>query len=137
MLPFQSILSAHRTFWEGPVSQAQSRAIALVVFGQFVPLVLFPWPLTLTSLIFVVLLVLLCVFLGWALSRRRAWGRTLTIFVQGFNIIIRLLTLFANVYKPAVGLNLALLIAYVASIGLSLAILNYIDRPEVQLIFAS
>lgn len=119
------------------MSQAQSRAITLVAFGQFVPLVLFPWPLTLASLIFVVLLVLLCVFLGWALSRRRAWARTLTIFVQGFNIIIRLLTVFANVYRPDVGLNAALLITYAASIGLSLVILNYIDRSEVQLIFGS
>ena len=119
------------------MSQAQSRAITLVAFGQFVPLVLFPWRLSLPSLVFIVLLVLLCVFLGWALSRRRAWARTLTIFVQGFNIIIRLLTVFANVYRPDVGLNAALLITYAASIGLSLVILNYIDRPEVQLIFVS
>lgn len=119
------------------MSQAQSRAIALVVFGQFVPLVLFPWQLSLTSLVFVVLLILLCAFLGWALRRRRAWARTLTIFVQGFNIIIRLLTLPANVYKPDVGLNPGLLITYAAAIGLSIAILNYIDRPEVQLVFAS
>ena len=119
------------------MSQAQSRTIALVVFGQFVPLVLFPWRLALASLVFVVLLILLSVFLGWALSRRRAWARTLTIFVQGFNIIIRLLTLPANVYRADVGLNVALLVTYVAAIGLSLLILNYIDRPEVQLIFAS
>jgi len=107
------------------------------VFGQVVPLVLFPWRLSLTSLVFVVLLILVCVFLGWALRQRRAWARTLTIFVQGFNIIIRLLTLPANVYKPDVGLNLALLITYAASIGLSLMILDYVDRPEVQLVFGS
>ena len=117
--------------------QTQNRAIRLVAFAQFVPLVLFPWRLSLTSLAAIVPLVMLCVFLGWALARHRAWARTLTIFVQGLNIIIRLLTLPANVYRPDIGLNVGLLVTYAVSIGLSWLILNQIDRPEVQLIFGT
>ena len=97
---------------------SQSRVIRLVAVSQFVPLVLFPWSLSIGSAVFVVILAALCVFLGWALLQRKPWGRTLTIFVQGFNTIIRIITLFANVYRPEEGLNVALLVTYVVSIVL-------------------
>jgi hypothetical protein len=45
--------------------------------------------------------------------------------------------LFANVYRPEEGLNVALLVTYVVSIALSVVFLSYIDRPEVQLAFES
>jgi hypothetical protein len=113
------------------------RVITFVAIAQFVPLVLFPWDLSVRSLVFISLLALLCAFLGWALLRRKAWGRTLTIFVQGFNIIVRIITFFGNVYKPGRGLNVGLMIAYIASIALSVVLLNYIDRPEIQLAYES
>lgn len=116
---------------------AQSRIISIVAIAQFVPLVLFPWSLSVGSAVFIVILVALCVFLGWALLQRKPWGRTLTIFVQGLNAIIRIITLFGNVYKPEEGLNVALLVTYVVSIVLSVVFLSYIDRPEVQLAFES
>ena len=117
------------------MERSLSRSITVVAFAQFVPLVLFPWEFSLGSLVFVLILALLCAFLGWALLQRKVWGRTLTIFVQGFNIIIRIITFWANVYAPAQGLNVALLVTYVVSIALSWVILSYVDRPEVQLAF--
>jgi len=104
---------------------------------QFLPLVLFPWRLSVGSLVFILVLALFSAFLGWALLKRKAWGRTLTIFVQGFNIIVRVITLFGNVYDPDTGLNAPLLVAYLASVALSGVLLGYIDRPEVQLVFES
>ena len=86
---------------------------------------------------FIAILVLLSVFLGWALLHRKPWGRLLTIFVQGMNIIIRIITLFANVYSPESGLNVGLLVTYVLSIAISGFLLSYIDKPEMQLIFES
>jgi len=61
----------------------------------------------------------------------------LTIFTQGFNIIVRIITFFSNVYTAENGLNWVLLITYVLSIGLSWIILSYIDKPEIQLVFES
>ena len=112
-----------------------SRSIKVVAFAQIVPLILYPWSLKLGSLVFVLILALLCAFLGWALLQRKVWGRTLTIFVQGFNIIIRIITFWANVYAPAQGLDAALLVTYAISVALSWVILSYVDRPEVQLAF--
>lgn len=109
----------------------------LVALAQFVSLALFPWSLSIGAMIGVVLLAVLSAFLGWALWRRKEWARILTIFCQGFNVVIRLITLLPNVYRPERGLNAALLVTYVLSIVLSLWLLMSIDRPEVQLLFES
>jgi hypothetical protein len=119
------------------MERSRSRGITVVAIAQLVPLALFPWDLSVRSLVFILILALLCAFLGWALIRRKPWGRTLTIFVQGLNIIVRIITLFGNVYKPETGLNVGLLVMYVLSIILSGLLLSYIDRPEVQLVFES
>ena len=119
------------------MTRSLSRSITVVALAQVVPLVLFPWDLEWGSLVFILILALLCAFLGWALIQRKVWGRTLTIFVQGFNIIIRIITFWANVYTPAQGLNVALLVTYAISIALSWVILSYVDRSEVQLAFES
>jgi hypothetical protein len=116
---------------------SHSRLITYISVLQFVPLVLFPWGLTISTVVALVVLALLCAFLGWALMQRKPWAKTLTIFVQGLNVIVRIITFFANVYQPDRGTNLALLITYVLSIVLSVVILSYIDRPEVQLSFES
>ena len=75
--------------------------------------------------------------LGWALLQRKWWGRTLTIFVQGLNVIIRVITLFNNVYSEETGANVPLLITYILSVVGSVIILSYVDRPQVQLVFES
>jgi len=87
--------------------------------------------------VIIAVLAALCGLLGWALWGRKSWGRILTIFAQGFNVIVRVITLFPNVYKSETGLDLALLASYVVSITLSVVILSYIDRSEVQLAFES
>ena len=84
---------------------------------------------------FFVILLLLCGFLGWALLQRKPWGRTLTIFVQGLNVVVRIITFFGNVYQPEAGVHTAFLLTYLLAIILSGVILSYIDRPEVQLAF--
>jgi FtsH-binding integral membrane protein len=113
----------------------QSRLITLVAVAQFVPLVLFPWPLRVSSAVFIAILVLLAALLGWMLYRRKPWGITLTIFVQGMNTIVRIITLFPNVYTVDGGLDLAFLLTAIVSVGLSVIVLSSIDRPEIRLEF--
>jgi hypothetical protein len=115
--------------------ERSARFITYIAFAQFIPLVLFPWDLSVRSAVFFVVLLLLSAFLGWALIQRKPWGRTLTIFVQGLNIVVRIITLFGNVYGPESGLDVALLVTYLLAIVLSGVILSYIDRSEVQLAF--
>jgi uncharacterized membrane protein len=113
----------------------QSRLITFVAWMQFVPLVLFPWPLRASSVVFAAILVLLSALLGWALSRRKPWSITLTIFVQGMNVIVRIITFFANVYTENEGLDIAFSLTYIASVALSVVLLSSIDRPGVRLEF--
>ena len=119
------------------MEQTPSRMITYIAIAQLVPFILFPWTLSSQSLIFVMVLVLLCAFLGWALWSHKLWGCKLTIFTQGLNIIIRLITLFENVYTADSGFKWSVLITFLLSIVFSWLILSYIDRPEVQLIFES
>ena len=111
--------------------------ISYIAIAQFVPFLLFPWRFSLSSMIFVFVLLALSSFLGWALWSHKPWGRTLTIFTQGFNILIRIITFFSNVYTPESGLNWALLVTYALSVMFSWIILSYIDKPEIQLVFES
>ena len=119
------------------MEHSSTRGIRIVAFAQVVPLLLFPWDLTVQSFVFIAILILLAAFLGWALVQRKPWGRLLTIFVQGMNIIVRIITLFGNVYTPETGLNAGLLVTYLLSAVASGFLLSYIDRPEMQLVFES
>ena len=119
------------------MQHSSTRGIRIVALAQVLPLLLFPWDLSIRSFVFIAVLLLLAVFLGWALFQRKAWGRLLTIFVQGMNIIIRIITLFGNVYTPETGLNVGLLVTYLLSAVVSGFLLSYIDRPEMQLVFES
>jgi Na+/alanine symporter len=115
----------------------QSRLISLVAVAQFLPLVLFPWPIRASSAVFIAVLALLSSLLGWALYRRKHWGITLTIFVQGMNVIVRIITLLPNVYTAEAGLDLAFLLTDIVSVTLSIVMLSSIDRPEIRLEFGS
>ena len=119
------------------MEHSSTRGIRIVALAQVVPLLLFPWDLSVRSLVFIAILILLAAFLGWALIQRKPWGRLLTIFVQGMNIIIRIITFFGNVYSPEAGLNAGLLVTYILSVVASGVLLSYIDRSETQLVFES
>jgi hypothetical protein len=100
-------------------------------------LALFPWPLKMSSVVFIAILALLAAALGWMLYRRKPWGITLTIFVQGMNVIVRIITFFANVYTVDGGLDVAFLLTYIVSVALSIVVLSSIDRPQIRLEFES
>ena len=121
----------------GYMEKTRSRMITYIAIAQFLPFALFPWPLSVQSLVFFGVFVLLCAFLGWALIARKAWARKMTIFTQGFNIIVRMITFWGSVYTQESGVNLGVLITYVGSVILSWLILFYIDKPEIQLVFES
>lgn len=81
------------------------------------------------------IILLIFALLGWSLLRRKAWARTASIFVQGFNIIVRLLVFLPN---AKIGTNVSspwdfLFIATsIVSVVLSALVLYYIDQPDIQ-----
>ena len=113
-------------------------ALIVVAALQFLaPLCLPPRMLAGISPVVWLLAAALFVLLGVALLRRRAWARLATIFVQGFNILVRLLILMPNVATRSsagkVTLDAPLLITFVISMLLSAVVLYYVDLPEVQM----
>ena len=108
---------------------------------QWVSILCLP-PALLTSISPVLWIVLAVLFvgLGIMLMQRRAWARLATIFVQGFNIIVRLLVLLPNVASKAasgqVQVDYAMLGTFLLSMLLSAAVLYYVDLPDVQMLMA-
>ena len=83
--------------------------------------------------------VVLFFLLGVNLIRRRAWSRVATIFVQGFNIIVRILYLIGHTVEvgdAGASLNAATLGISLLSILVSGAIMYYVDLPDVQVVMA-
>jgi hypothetical protein len=121
----------------------KKRPILIVVVAvlQVVAVLLMP-PKTLASMNPLLLLVPLPVFafVAWALITLRPVGRTLTIFLQGMNIVVRVLITMAKVVPskaPGTPADVPLLITSLIAVVLSVVMLFYVDQPEMQLLFES
>jgi hypothetical protein len=112
--------------------------LVLIAIFQFVaPLTLPVTTLQTISPVIWVAIVLLFALLGIALLRRRAWARVATIFIQGFNIIVRVLVVMSHAVvggRPGGPLDVPLVSTSLISIAISALILYYIDLPDVQVI---
>jgi hypothetical protein len=123
------------------VKKSRPVLITIIALLQMIAVVIIP-PNTLGSGSWLLPVVLLPIFglMGWALFTLRPLGRTLTIFVQGINIIVRVLITMARVVPskaPGTPADLPLLISSLVSVILSTLILFYVDQPEMQLLFES
>lgn len=74
--------------------------------------------------------------LGFYLLRLREWARVASNFVQGLNIIVRLLTLLSNTvpYGRDAQLDAMFLATSLVSMLLSAIVLYFIDQPDIQLV---
>jgi len=121
------------------VTKRRPVLIVVIALLQIVPILLLP-PELLMSINRVLLLIPVAVFalLGWALFTLRPLARTLTIFLHGLNIVVRVLVTMARVVPskaegtPA---DVPLFLTSLVAIVLSTLILYYVDKPDVQLLF--
>jgi len=134
-------LAPRRDSWRKEIEVKKGRPVLITVIAllQIVPIILLP-PRFYPSLGRLFLILPLVVFgvLGWALLTWRPVGRMLTIFLQGFNVIVRVLITMARIVPskvPGTPVDTSLLLTSLVSVGLSVVILLYIDQPEVQLLF--
>jgi hypothetical protein len=112
--------------------------LVLVAILQFIPLIILP-PTTYAGIGLLLggAAVVLMALLGVSLLRRQAWSRMATIFVQGFNIIVRILIAIGHVrvgghaQGPVDGWLLG---TFTLSILLSAFIIYYVDLPDVQVL---
>lgn len=111
-----------------------------VAIGQFIPILLYaPSSLAAMSPVILGLVVAFFAFLGYNVYLRRTWARTLTIFIQGFNIIVRIMLLISQGAAPLKrggGINWEIVVTCLVAIALSALILYRFDNPEVELAFS-
>lgn len=123
------------------MEKPKSRIVTIVAILQFIPpLILPPSVLASPSLATIVLVAIMLALFGvlaWGLLTYRGWARVLTVFVQGFNVIARLLILFPNAVSPAGQVDLGFIITSVISILFSTVLLYIIDKPSIVVIFQS
>jgi len=107
--------------------------LILIAALQFVaPLIVPPDTLKGISPAAWITIVAVFVVLGISLLRRKSWSRVATIFIQGCNIIIRILVIIPSAIQgntPGNPLNVMILSTFAISMLLSSLILYYIDLP--------
>jgi hypothetical protein len=112
------------------------RQLLLIYIFQIVPLLFFPLETLKSGVVIVGILAIVFALLGYGLSRGRSWALSLSLTLQGFNVVVRLLMLFPNaLMRLSTGgfvFDLTYLALSVVSIGLSLFFLLRLDRPDIR-----
>jgi hypothetical protein len=95
-------------------------------------ILLFPPGWLLSGLAGVLAAVILFVLLGILLLQGRSAALTLSIFLQGLSVIVRLMMLFPHFTKPGGSFDMIYGITTALSIGLSTYLLLRLDRSDIR-----
>jgi hypothetical protein len=106
---------------------------------QPLPLLLFPPAALLTTdaLPLIAIVVALMWGLGWMVWRKRAWALTLSIFIQGLNVIIRLMMLMSNAVNANGNYDIPFIVTSVLAIVLSWLFLYRLDNQDLRAAMAT
>ena len=104
---------------------------------QPVPLLLFPPALLTEALPLIAIVVAVMWGLGWMVWRRRTWALTLSIFIQGLNVIIRVMMLLSNAVSASGDVNLGFIVTSVLAIVLSWLFLYRLDNQDLRAAMAT
>jgi hypothetical protein len=109
--------------------------LALIYYLQFIPIIIYP-PSTFQggwAVILVVVAGLLA--LGYFLMKGRSWALKLSIFIQGLNIIVRLMIGIAHIARPEKlggGFDGALIVTTLLGILISGWFMFRLDEPDIK-----
>ena len=104
---------------------------------QPLPLLLFPPALLADALPLIAIVVAVMWGLGWMVWRRRTWALTLSIFIQGLNVIIRVMMLLSNAVSASGDVNLGFVVTSVLAIALSWLFLLRLDNQDLRAAMAT
>ena len=139
-----------------PAVQRGKPAIWALFFLQWIPLLMLPpsaflsgapvninvapfgthlLSVRLTSpLIIAIIVIIALLALGLAVLRGRSWALTLSIFLQGFNVIVRLMMLMSRAVRPDGGVEVEFVISSLLAITVSWYVLYRLDRPDIRVL---
>lgn len=104
---------------------------------QPLPLLLFPPALLTEALPLIAIVVAVMWGLGWMVWRKRAWALTLSIFIQGLNVIIRLMMLMSNAVNANGKYDIPFIVTSVLAIVLSWLFLYRLDNQDLRAAMAA
>ncbi len=104
---------------------------------QPLPLLLFPPALLADALPLIAIVVAVMWGLSWMVWRKRTWALTLSIFIQGLNVIIRVMMLLSNAVSASGEVNLGFIVTSVLAIVLSWLFLLRLDNQDLRAAMAS
>jgi hypothetical protein len=113
----------------------QKQRLLLIYALQALPMLIFPPNSYQKSLPFLGITLVLFLILGYALRQGRGWALSMSIFLQGFNFIVRLLMFFPNATFPQQaggGWNFSVILTGLLSMVLSVIFLLRLDQPDVR-----
>jgi hypothetical protein len=111
------------------------RRLAALYFLQLIPLLLFPPSILLEGILAVGVVVVAIVALGFMLLRKRAWALTMSIFIQGLNVVVRLMMLFPHALVSGAGsrIDVAFVVSSLLAIAISAWFLLRLDRSDIRM----
>jgi hypothetical protein len=122
------------------MTMTSSRRLAPLFFLQIIPLVLYPPDLMASGFAVLAVVALAYAALGFMVLRGRAWALSLSIFSQGFNVIIRTMMFFSQAVH-LVGdqrvVDVAWIVTGLVAIALSVWFLFRLDRADVRLLMTA
>ena len=104
---------------------------------QPLPLLLFPPALLAEALPLIAIVVALMWVLSWMVWRKRTWALTLSIFIQGLNVIIRVMMLLSNAVSASGNIDLVFIVTSVLAIVLSWLFLYRLDNQDLRAAMAA
>jgi hypothetical protein len=104
---------------------------------QPLPLLLYPPALLAGALPLIAIAVAVMWGLSWMVWRKRTWALTLSIFIQGLNVIIRVMMLLSNAVSASGDVNLGFIVTSVLAIVLSWLFLLRLDNQDLRAAMAT
>ena len=116
------------------------RRQAALYFLQLIPLLIFPPSILVEGILAVGVVAVAIVALGFMLLRKRAWALTMSIFIQGLNVVARLMMLFPHALESGSaggGIDIAFIVSSLLAIAISGWFLIRLDRPDIRMAIAA
>jgi len=105
--------------------------ILAIIVLQFIPLLLYPPAMLISGWAAALVVVVVFAILGFFLAKGKLWALSMSILLQGLNIVVRIMMLFPNSIRIGVW-NVPYLVTSLAAIVLSVWFLLRLDKPDIR-----
>lgn len=111
----------------------QKKFLIPIILLQIIPIIIFPLKTITAGIAIFGIVILIYALLGFGLWRGRNWALTMSIFIQGFNIIIRMMMLFPHaINRDGSGWDISYILLAILSMAISGWFLIRLDKPDIR-----